>query len=110
MKGFLYMAIAIVIFAGIVTQPVLGQEMFKSLYPHSQKTTARGDAIIFDMVLLRPFGILACGLGIAASAAATPFALTSRSENEVLKGLVAEPLGYTFRRPLGDLDNQYQSK
>jgi hypothetical protein len=108
MKSFLCATVLTVLIIMVVIQPVFGQDMYKS--QDQQRPTTRGDAVILDLVLLRPFGLIASALGLVTSVAATPFALISHSEGETYRALVVEPLGYTFKRPLGDLDNDYQQK
>ncbi len=59
------------------------------------------DATLFDLLILRPMGIAACAVGIAASVWALPFAATSGSGAEVGEKLIVEPFEYTFKRPIG---------
>lgn len=66
--------------------------------------SVKSDSILFDILILRPAGILACGLGLAASVAALPFSLPSGSQKEVTKSLIDEPFAYTFKRPVGEID------
>lgn len=108
MKSFLCTTVLTVLLLMVIIQPVFGQDMYKGEAP--QRPTTQGDAVLFDLVLLRPFGLIASALGLVTSVAATPFALISHSSGETYKALLVEPLGYTFKRPLGDLDNEYQQR
>jgi hypothetical protein len=114
MKAFIcaaVMAMVLTMLAGAAIEPVFGQEMDKSQDSYAPKATPRGDAMFFDFVFLRPLGIVASGFGIATSVVITPFALiASGSTGGVYKALVVDPLRYTFRRPLGDLENDYQKQ
>jgi hypothetical protein len=60
-----------------------------------------GNSVFFDVAILRPAGLIACALGLAASVAALPFAIPSGSTGKVGKTLIADPFAYTFKRPLG---------
>jgi hypothetical protein len=59
------------------------------------------DSTLFDLIILRPVGIAACAVGLAASVIAFPFALTTGAGAEVGDKLITEPFDYTFRRPIG---------
>jgi hypothetical protein len=57
--------------------------------------------VIIDVLILRPVGLAACVVGLAAAVIAMPFALPSNSTDKVYRALIADPFHYTFRRPLG---------
>ncbi len=59
------------------------------------------DATLFDLLILRPMGIAACAVGVAASVVAFPFAATTGAGSEVGDKLLTEPFEYTFQRPIG---------
>jgi hypothetical protein len=59
------------------------------------------DATLFDLIILRPMGIAACAVGLAASLWAFPFAATTGAGSEVGDKLITEPFEYTFTRPIG---------
>ena len=59
------------------------------------------DATLFDLLILRPMGIAACAVGVAASIVAFPFAVTTGAGAEVGDKLITEPFEYTFTRPIG---------
>jgi hypothetical protein len=59
------------------------------------------DATLFDLLILRPMGIAACAVGLAASVVALPFAGTTGAGSELGDKLITEPFEYTFRRPIG---------
>ncbi len=104
------MAMALMMLAGAATNPVFGQDMDikQDLYSSDRHP---GDAMLLDFVILRPLGIIASGLGIATAVVVTPFTLMSSGKTAAAyKALVVDPLSYTFRRPLGDLENDYQKQ
>lgn len=59
------------------------------------------DATLFDLLILRPMGLVSCAVGLAASIVALPFAGTTGAGAEVGDKLITEPFEYTFRRPIG---------
>jgi hypothetical protein len=59
-------------------------------------------AMIADVIIARPAGIVAIVLGTAAFIVALPFAAISGSVEPVARTLVADPFQFTFTRPVGD--------
>ena len=57
--------------------------------------------VIIDVLILRPAGLVACVVGLAAAVIALPFAIPSGSMDKVSRALIQEPFVYTFKRPLG---------
>jgi hypothetical protein len=57
--------------------------------------------VILDVLILRPVGLVACVVGLAAAVIALPFAIPSGSMDHVSQDLIQEPFYYTFKRPLG---------
>ena len=62
-----------------------------------------GDAMLLDVVFLRPVSLVGSAVGIATWIVSLPFSLPSRSAGEAWDALVQQPLDYTFTRPLGDI-------
>lgn len=60
--------------------------------------------MVLDLLILRPLGLLATGLGSAAFVVALPFTLPGGNTGEAACELVHSPFAYTFNRPLGELD------
>ena len=58
-------------------------------------------SIFFDILFLRPAGIVALGLGCGAAVVAIPFSLPSGSSPQVCQKLIVDPFDFTFLRPLG---------
>jgi len=59
-------------------------------------------AMVADVIIARPAGLVAIVLGSAAFILALPFAAISRSVEPVGQTLVVEPCKFTFTRPVGD--------
>jgi hypothetical protein len=64
-----------------------------------EEATAEG--MIIDFALLRPLGIAASGVGVGFFIASLPFSLPTGSIGVAFRKLVAEPVCFTFARPLG---------
>lgn len=71
-------------------------------YDQEQETrTPTGDEMFNDTWAGRPLGLLATVMGAVTFVVALPFTLPSHSVNDAAKMLVADPVKWTFRRPLG---------
>lgn len=62
-------------------------------------------AIVFDILITRPLGIVATAVGAAVFIVGLPFTIPTRSVGVAAEKLVVDPLAFTFRRPVGDIDN-----
>jgi len=69
------------------------------------KDRAGGDMFL-DAVFARPMGLIAIVAGSAAFVVALPFTLFSGSVGSSADELVKKPIDYTFKRPLGQLQEQ----
>ena len=62
-------------------------------------------AMAFDLVLVRPLGLVATVLGTGLFILDLPLSIAmGEPPSEPAKKLVAEPAAFTFRRPLGQMD------
>lgn len=59
------------------------------------------EAIVADVLILRPIGFLATVLGAVLYVVALPISLPTRSADVVGEKLVVNPAKYTFVRPVG---------
>lgn len=82
--------------ATVAVQPVLANEQLP-------KDRASGDMFL-DVVGARPIGLIAIVAGSVAFVVALPFTLFSGSVGSSADELVKKPIDYTFRRPLGQLE------
>ncbi len=64
-------------------------------------------AMAFDVVLVRPLGIVSLAAGTAFFIVSLPFTLPSRSVGTAARRLVAEPFKFTFTRPIGEREAFY---
>jgi hypothetical protein len=65
-----------------------------------------GGDMFLDAVFARPMGLVAIVAGSAAFVVALPFTIFSGSVGASADQLVKKPIDYTFRRPLGQLQEQ----
>ncbi len=64
-----------------------------------------GGAMLFDFVVVRPVGIVATALGAVAYVVSWPFSILGGNSLDAGKKLIAEPMAYTFYRPLGEFQH-----
>ena len=60
-------------------------------------------AMIADLFLIRPVGVVASVAGVALWTVSLPFSLLGGNEKEAGETLIHKPFRFTFARPLGDL-------
>lgn len=85
---------------GLFVLPAFAGDDFEE---RSWRGTGKGEAMFFDLVLLRPIGIASMGVGFAATIAALPFSIIANNTREVGDALLGETTNYTFMRPLGEV-------
>jgi len=61
-----------------------------------------GGAMIFDLCVVRPVGIVATAIGGVAFVLSWPFSALGDNTDVAGQKLVKEPAAYTFKRPLGE--------
>jgi hypothetical protein len=81
------------------TAPLFGQTGIPD--PYGEPVAPSGEAMVADLLLVRPVGFVALVFGAAVSIVATPFALATGTTPEVYGRLLGEPYNFTFCRPLG---------
>ena len=93
-------SIVFVVIATLVIMP-LGSISFAQDQPQNQEISA--EKMIFDFVLVRPLGIIATTVGTCFFIVSLPFSLLGGNTKDAYQKMIAEPVKYTFKRPLGDL-------
>ena len=63
----------------------------------------RAGRIGWDLLVIRPLGVVVAGISLVGAAVAYPFALPFDAEDHVTDFLVKDPIDRTFRTPLGEL-------
>ena len=87
----------------VFTAAIAGQSMAAN--EQLPKDRAGGDMML-DAVGARPIGLIAIVAGSVAFVIALPFTIFSDSVGSSADELVKKPIDYTFRRPLGQLEEQ----
>jgi hypothetical protein len=77
-----------------------GPAAVAQVYSESEPPT--GGAMIFDLCVVRPVGILATAVGAVFYVVSWPFSALGDNTDVAGQKLVQEPAAYTFKRPLGD--------
>jgi hypothetical protein len=67
-----------------------------------QEPPPGGDAMIFDLFVLRPLAAASFVIGTGISVLATPFAVATGSTRQTYNALVTQPYDFAFCRPLGE--------
>ena len=67
-------------------------------------TSDKGGDMALDLIVTRPVGVLATIAGGAIFVLGLPFTIPSGSVKESACYLLERPAAYTFKRPLGDMD------
>ena len=73
----------------------LAQEYFEAKEPG-------GGAMIYDVLVVRPVGMVATAVGSLFWLVGLPFSASGDNVDTATKKLVKEPAKYTFDRPLGE--------
>ena len=73
-----------------------------------EKRPPGGAAMAYDLVLLRPLGLVATVGGTAVFVVSLPFSLLGGNVGQASKALVADPLTFTFVRPIGFIPFSYK--
>lgn len=99
LAGVLLVAVSLV-----MVQPVAAAEAEYEATPPSAA------AMVVDLVLVRPLGLVATVLGTGFFVVSLPFSILGWNVDEAAVRLVAEPAEFTFLRPLGDFDTEITAK
>lgn len=100
--------ISVLLLTATTLAPVYGQTQ---TYQNPPVTTSAyqlpgqppsGDAMIFDLFIIRPLAAAGFVIGTGISVLATPFALASGSTRQTYNALVTQPYDFAFCRPLGE--------
>ncbi|CAB1056270.1 hypothetical protein D1BOALGB6SA_1006 [Olavius sp. associated proteobacterium Delta 1] len=94
--------LVLVMVASLLTIPfcstVMAQEYFETEDPS-------GGAMMFDLCVVRPVGIVATALGTVVFVISWPFSALGGNSDVAGQKLVKEPATYTFVRPLGEFNS-----
>jgi hypothetical protein len=99
MKRF-FVGISVLALIFCSTAPLFAQMDIVAQY-EGQPIVPSGEAMVADVLVVRPISIVALAFGAAMSVIATPFALASGTAPEVYGRLLGDPYYFAFCRPLG---------
>ncbi|HBG45943.1 MAG TPA: hypothetical protein DDW94_03040 [Deltaproteobacteria bacterium] len=91
--------------SALIAALMLSIAVFPAQAAGVQEDEPTSSAIVFDILLVRPLGIVATALGAAVFVVGLPFTIPTRSVGLAADKLVADPVRFTFKRPVGDLDD-----
>jgi hypothetical protein len=75
------------------------------------RSEVSGAGMAFDLVILRPLGIVTTVIGCGFFIISLPFTVwTEERIKQAGSSFVGEPGSYTFVRPLGDLNESYRTE
>jgi ABC-type uncharacterized transport system permease subunit len=101
MHGWTKRSLALVVVALLVCTTT-GSSALAQGQRLEEEATAEG--MMADLVLLRPLGIAATAIGTVFFIVSLPFSGPTGSIGVAFQKLVAEPAGFTFARPLGEVN------
>lgn len=101
MRRLFFVALMLVCTTVLVAAPLYSQETDKEQIAANQPAA---ESMLWDILVMRPAGLVTCVLGIGATIVALPFAIPSGSASKVADTLIGEPFMYTFGRPIGHFD------
>ena len=101
MIKFAQKTLILVMVASLLTIPfsttAMAQEYFESEDPS-------GGAMIFDLCVVRPVGLIATAIGSVFFVLSWPFSALGDNTDVAGQKLVKQPAAYTFKRPLGEFN------
>ncbi len=100
-QSLIFFLLAAVLLFTWAASPALAQE---KQYQYIVGEDRNAASMMFDLVLLRPLGLVATVVGTAFFVVSLPFSALGGNTGEAAKKLVVEPAKYTFSRPLGAED------
>lgn len=75
-----------------------------AVLPADDAPDPTAEAMLIDLVFLRPFGFIATVVGSAVFVVSLPFTVPTKSVDSAARKLVQDPVNYTFVRPFGHTD------
>ena len=94
-------SLIILIIAAMMIMP-LATTAFAEEYFEAEDPS--GGAMLFDLAVVRPVGIVATAVGCVFFVVSSPFSALGGNIDTATEKLVKDPIAYTFKRPLGVFD------
>ncbi len=94
-------SLIILIIAAMMIMP-LATTAFAEEYFEAEDPS--GGAMMFDLAVVRPVGIVATAVGCVFFIVSSPFSALGGNIDTAGEKLVKDPVAYTFKRPLGEFE------
>lgn len=91
---------AIAVFLAVFLAVSTASEAYQDLQTRGEPS---GEAIVFDIILARPLGLVTIVAGTAIFIVGLPFTIPTGSVGASAEKLIADPFRFTFIRPVGEL-------
>jgi hypothetical protein len=103
MKRFAQQVFVVTMAIALLAMTSSGQaeDYVQDYVPLAVQKEVTAEAMLADVIVVRPFGIAATVLGTAVFVVSLPFTLPTRSVDKAAQKLVVDPAKFTFARPLG---------
>ena len=99
MRNLTKLSVVFGVIAALICVPfgtsALAQEYFEAKEPG-------GGAMLYDMIVLRPAGVVATAVGSLFWLVSLPFSAAGDNVDTATQKLVKDPAAFTFGRPLGE--------
>ena len=92
-------SLVIAIIAALLIVPFASSGLAEEYF---EREDPSGGAMMYDVIVVRPVGIVATAVGSIFYVISLPFSLLGQNAGEAGEALVKEPAAYTFKRPLGE--------
>ena len=92
-------SLVIAIIAALLIVPFASTGLAEEYF---EREDPSGGAMMYDVIVVRPVGIVATAVGSIFYVISLPFSLLGQNAGEAGEALVKEPAAYTFKRPLGE--------
>ena len=73
-----------------------------SYHSYGFAESGSAEAMVADVVIARPIGLVSTIVGSTVYVVSLPFSLLGGNEKQAREKLVKEPTAFTFKRPLGE--------
>ena len=99
--------LVILLIAAMMIMPV-ASTAFAAEYFEAEDPS--GGAMMFDLAVVRPVGIVATAIGCVFFVVSSPFSALGGNIDTASERLVKDPVAYTFKRPLGEFESTRKSQ
>ncbi|MBT8125613.1 MAG: hypothetical protein KJO81_12355 [Gammaproteobacteria bacterium] len=101
-KSFLILLCSCFVFTANVYAGDVSYRYHSSYHGYHFAESGSAEAMVADVIVARPIGLVASVVGSAVYVVSLPFSLLGGNEKQAREKLVKEPTAFTFKRPLGE--------